>query len=64
MTERKVKPISHSYWRSIKRGNRTYESIPESVKEDVLYMAMSDVENGVITEAEYEQLIGKPYVKE
>lgn len=63
MAERKVKAIAHSYWRSIKNGNRTFESIPPNVKDDVLYLAKSDVENGVITPEEYEQYIGEPYVK-
>lgn len=56
-----IKAISHSYWRSIKNGNRTFESIPASVKEDVLFLAKTDVENGVISAEEYEQLIGQPY---
>lgn len=56
-----VKAIAHSYWRSIKNGNRTYESIPASVKADVLYLAKTDVINGVITAEEFAQLIGQPY---
>lgn len=56
-----IKPIAHSYWRSIKRGNRTFESIPDSLKDDVLALAKSDVENGVITEEEYRQYIGEDY---
>lgn len=57
-----VKAIAHSYWRSIKRGNRTFESIPESVKEDVRTLAQADVENGVISADEYKQYIGEEYV--
>ena len=56
-----VKAIAHSYWRSIKRGNRTYESIPASVKDDVKTLAMADVENGVITPEEYKQIIGEDF---
>ena len=58
-----VKPIAHSYWRSIKRGKRTYESIFDDLKDDVLYLAKTDVANGVITEEEFEQYIGVPYTE-
>ena len=54
-----VKAIAHSYWRSIKRGTRTFESIPASVKEDVLTLAKADVQEGVITAEQYEQYIGE-----
>ena len=56
-----VKAIAHSYWRSIKRGTRTFESIPSNVKDDVRYLAKTDVENGEITEEEYKQYIGEDY---
>ena len=56
-----VKAIAHSYWRSIKRGTRTFESIPDSVKEDVRTLAQADVQEGVITAEQYEQYIGEPY---
>ena len=56
-----IAAIAHSYWRSIKRNKRTYESIPEELKDDVLYLAKTDVVNGVITEAQFEQYIGIAY---
>ena len=56
-----IKAIAHSYWRSIKRGSRTFESIPANVKDDVRTLAQSDVENGIITPEEYEQYIGQAY---
>lgn len=56
-----VKAIAHSYWRSIKRGSRTFESIPQSVKDDVLTLAQADVASGEITAEEYEQYIGEAY---
>ena len=56
-----VKAIAHSYWRSIERGTRTFESIPDSVKDDVRTLAQSDVQEGVITAEQYEQYIGEPY---
>lgn len=56
-----VKAIAHSYWRSIKRGNRTFESIPASVKEDVRTLAQADVVEGVISPEEYKNYIGEDY---
>ena len=56
-----VKAIAHSYWRSIKRGVRTFESIPDSVKEDVRTLAQTDVQNGVITADDYKGYIGEDY---
>lgn len=60
-----IKPIAHSYWRSIKRKNsgRTYASVPEELKDDVLALAVLDVQNGVITEVQFETYIGKPYAE-
>ena len=56
-----VKAIAHSYWRAIKRGSRTFESIPSEVKDDVRALAAGDVKNGVITPEAYEQYIGEEY---
>ena len=56
-----VKAIAHSYWRSIKRGTRTFDSIPDSVKDDVCTIAQADVQDGVITPEQYKQYIGEPY---
>lgn len=41
-----VKAIAHSYWRSIKRGARTFESVLDPVKEDVRTLARADVADG------------------
>ena len=56
-----VKAIAHSYWRSIKRGTRTFDSIPTSVRIDVHTLAKLDVQEGIITVEQYEQYIGEPY---
>lgn len=56
-----VKAIAHSYWRRIKAGARTFDQTPNELKDDVRTLAQEDVENGVITAEEYEQLIGEPY---
>lgn len=56
-----VKAIANSYWRSIKRGVRTFENIPDSVKDDVRTLAQADVQDGAITAEQYEQYIGETY---
>ena len=56
-----VKAIAHSYWRSIKRGARTFESVPDNLKDDVRTLARADVEAGVISAEEYAQYIGEEY---
>lgn len=56
-----VKAIARSYWRRIKDGARTFDSTPDELKDDVRALAQEDVENGVISADEYEQLIGEPY---
>lgn len=60
-----VSAIAKIYWRTIKRGSRTFESIKdETVKAEVKYLAQQDVVSGVITEDEYEQYIGEEYAAE
>lgn len=65
----KIQSIAHSYWRTITRGGRTFESL-ENVKEkagyptmqeQVKYLAQTDVVNEKITPEEYEQYIGEAY---
>mgnify|MGYP004597454453 CR=1 FL=1 len=59
-----MKAIAHAYWRLIKRGVRTYESIPSTVKEDVKTLAKTDVENGIISAEDYADYIGEEYIKD
>ena len=66
----KIQAVAHSYWRSIKRGKRTFESLSEEakfgyppMKEQVLYLAKSDVAEGVITEEEFEYYTGLVYAE-
>ena len=56
-----IKAIAYSYWRRIKAGSRTFESVPDSVKEDVRTLAQMDVQEGVITAEEYKEFIGEDY---
>ena len=57
-----IKAIAHSYWRRIKDGARTYDSVPNSVKEDVKILARQSVETGEITTEEYASIIGEDFV--
>lgn len=63
--------MAHSYWRSIKRGARTFESVKNSKKAsvkaltpDIIALAKTDVVNGEITVEEFEQFIGEEYIAE
>ena len=63
-----IPAIAHSYWRSIKRGTRTFESVKNSkiasvkaLADPIRYLAQTDVENGEISIEEYEQFIGEAY---
>ena len=56
-----VKAIAHSYWRRVKAGDRTFESVHDSVKDDVRTLAQADVAAGVITPEEYASYIGETY---
>ena len=72
-TTMKIQAVAHNYWRSVKRGNRTFESLADeqdliqkrlgypSTKEQVLYLAMTDVANGTLTEEEFEYYTGLIY---
>lgn len=57
-------PIAQAYWRLIKKGRKTYESLNDTMKELVKELAKADVVDGVITEEEYEKYIGEEYVTE
>ena len=64
----KIQSIAHSYWRLIKAGRKEFESLSDeskgghpSMKEQVLFLAKTDVENGVITAGEYEAYTGAVY---
>lgn len=56
-----IKAIAHSYWRLIKAGTRTFESVPVSVQADVIALARTDVENGVITAEQFKEFIGQDF---
>lgn len=64
-----IQAIAHSYWRSIKRGNRTFDSLSNvpirnyrySIKEQVLYLASLDVKNTIISEEDFSIITGYSY---
>lgn len=49
------------YWRTIKRGTRTFDECPENLQAEIKELAKLDVINGEITEEEYKQYIGEEY---
>lgn len=54
-------PIAQSYWRLIKLGRKTYESMNDTMKELVKDLAKADVADSVISAEEYEKYIGEKY---
>ena len=49
------------YWRSMKRGARTFQNVPEDLRSDVKTLARQDVASGEISAEKYEQYIGEAY---
>ena len=47
------------YWRTIKRGTRTFASVPANLKDEVKALALAEVESGEITAEQYKELIGE-----
>ena len=56
-----ISAIAQAYWRKVKSGERTYESVPAVKAGEVLELAKTDVANGVITEVDFYNLIGVAY---
>lgn len=52
--------ITAAYWRTIKRGGRTFESVPAELKAGVNALAGEDLTNGVITAEQYATWFGMP----
>lgn len=53
-----IQPIAHIYWRSIKNGDRDFAGIPDKIKDDVRSVAYDEVLDGIISQDEYDKLIG------
>lgn len=56
-----ISAIAQAYWRKVKAGERTYESVPASKAGEVLELAKTDVVNDVITAEDFDNLIGAAY---
>lgn len=50
------------YWRTIKRGARTFAEVPSNLQEEVRALAKQDVIDGVITAEDYKKFIGEDYI--
>lgn len=50
------------YWRTIKRGTRTFAEVPSNLQEEVRTLAKQDVVDGVITVEEYKNFISEDYI--
>lgn len=46
--------IAKAYWRAIKRGTRTAAALPEGIRPYVLLLAQNELEQGEITQGEYD----------
>ena len=51
-------PIAAVYWRLVKTGKRSYETVPENLKEEVKELAMEELSAGTITEEQFKNLVG------
>lgn len=56
-----ISAIAAAYWRKVKSGERTYESVPASKAGEVLELAKTDVVNGVVAAEDFYNLIGTAY---
>lgn len=50
------------YWRTIKRGTRTFADCPENLQPEIKAIAASEVKDGTITAEQYKHYIGEDYV--
>lgn len=51
--------LAKSYWRSVKRGARSFEAVPDALKDRVRALAAAEVKAGILTDNEYAELIGE-----
>ena len=49
------------YWRTIKRGTRTFDAVPAHLQDEVRALALAEVEDGTITAEQYKEYIGEEY---
>ncbi len=59
-----MSPFSPIYWRRIKAGARTFDSVPDAIiKAEVKDLAKADVVSGSILPEQYAELIGEEYTE-
>lgn len=51
--------LAKSYWRSVKRGVRSFEAVPDALKDRVRALAAAEVKAGTLTDNDYAELIGE-----
>lgn len=50
--------IAKVYYRSIKRGTRTFDDVPANLKQDVLALGEQELKDGKITQEEFDRWFG------
>lgn len=50
--------IAKVYYRSIKRGTRTFDEVPANLKQDVLALGEQELKDGKITQEEFDRWFG------
>lgn len=58
---KKLSAVAKIWYKRIKAGTRTFNEVPEELKDDCKEYFKLDVENGVITPEQYEEYVGEPY---
>jgi len=56
-----VENVAFSYWRSIKRGNREFETLKKNIQEQVRWIAREEVSQGLLPEEAYKEYIGEAF---
>lgn len=51
--------LAKSYWRSVQRGARSFEAVPDALKDRVRALAAAEVKAGLLAEQRYTELIGE-----
>lgn len=59
-----MNPIAKSYWRSMKRGIRSFLDTPVTLQADIVTLARAEVRAGTLSTEEYIRLIGAAYPAE
>jgi len=58
---KKLSAVAKIWFKRIKAGTRTFDEVPDELKDDCKEYFRMDVENGVITVEQYEEYVGEAY---